>query len=324
MSSGYQHPYHSEQSPLVYTHYNYMKTLFEAVGPEHVSPHYEAFSRSRRGLIFLFAYIGTITSVSKLGGWSHNEWIRGMIFHHEFLIGFYLGWAEIRHFHWLPGPKFSVFYDVYSQYELQQLGSHWADVCEEQQMAHLVHSKEQMEYVRLNKEYDFVKKRALVNFLTNSRADLEHHFHSRASSMLNSIERYEMSNLKALLNGIGKGALAKVNESLANPVSAATIKEAAFQSALVGLREGVMTFKNDPLMPILTEEISTRVAGYKALNAQQEGDLLSLNSDQKKVISESDKRDKQAYLAQMPNINNPGVKAHAKYLTYVESVKASL
>ena len=58
-------------------------------------------------------------------------------------------------------------------------------------MAHLTQSKEQMEYVRLNKEYDYVKKRALVNYLTNSRTDLENHFHSRTVNMLNSIERYE-------------------------------------------------------------------------------------------------------------------------------------
>jgi hypothetical protein len=57
MKSGYVHPYHTETNPLVYSHYNYMKTLFEAVGPEQVSPHYESLSRSRRGLIFLFAYI---------------------------------------------------------------------------------------------------------------------------------------------------------------------------------------------------------------------------------------------------------------------------
>jgi len=48
-----------------------------------------------------------------------------------------------------------------------------------------------MAYVRLNKEYDFVKKRALVNFLSNSRVDLENHFHSRTTNMLASIERYE-------------------------------------------------------------------------------------------------------------------------------------
>jgi len=43
-----------------------------------------------------------------------------------------------------------------------------------------VPSKEQMEYVRINNEYDFVKKRALVNFLTNSRVNVEQHMHNRA------------------------------------------------------------------------------------------------------------------------------------------------
>jgi hypothetical protein len=47
-------------------------------------------------------------------------------------------------------------------------------------MKWLVPSKEQIEYVRINSEYDFVKKRALVNFLTNSRNSVENHFHSRA------------------------------------------------------------------------------------------------------------------------------------------------
>lgn len=44
-----------------------------------------------------------------------------------------------------------------------------------------------MEYVRINKEYDFVKKRALVNFLANSRQGLENHFHGRCADMLASV-----------------------------------------------------------------------------------------------------------------------------------------
>jgi len=53
-----------------------------------------------------------------------------------------------------------------------------------------------------------------------------------------------------------------------------------------------MTYKNDPILPILRQEIDNRVNAYKALNAEEEGKLLSLNADQKKVISDSDKRDK--------------------------------
>ena len=159
------------------SHYNYMRTLFEAVGPEQVSPHYESLSRSRRGLIFLFAYIGTITSLSRMGSWSHNEWLRGLVFHHEFLMCWYIGYAETRHFTFLLGPKFTVFYNVYSRYETQQMCNQWADIAEEVQASWLIHTKEQMEYVRINKEYNFVKKRALANFLINQQQSVRNHFH---------------------------------------------------------------------------------------------------------------------------------------------------
>jgi len=191
MKQGYQHPYHTAEHPISFSYYYYMKTLFEAVGPEQVSPHYESLSRSRRGLIFMFLYIGSITSLSRMGSWSHNEWLRAMVFHHEYIIAFYVGMSELRHFTFLVGPKFTNFYNVYTRYETQQLVSQWADTTEEAQMQWLVPSKEQIEYVRINSEYDFVKKRALVNFLTTSRVNVEDHFHNRAQNMLNSIERYE-------------------------------------------------------------------------------------------------------------------------------------
>ena len=34
MAHGYKHPYHTEANPIFFSHYNYMKTLLEAVGPE--------------------------------------------------------------------------------------------------------------------------------------------------------------------------------------------------------------------------------------------------------------------------------------------------
>ena len=138
LKTGYKHPYHSQKHPLIFSSaLNYWKTLSDATGVEQVSPHYESLSRSRRGVLFLFAYIGTITTIAQLGGWNHNEWIRGLIFHHEFLLAFFVGYIELRHFTWLPGPKFTVFYDVFSRYEFKQLMSQWADQVEEMQQVHL-------------------------------------------------------------------------------------------------------------------------------------------------------------------------------------------
>jgi hypothetical protein len=95
----------------------FLRTLFQAVGPEQVSPHYETLSRSRRGLLFAGAYIGSINTISRFGGWEHNEWLRALVWHHEFLLALYVGYIEIRHFTAIPGPKFTIFYNTYSGYE---------------------------------------------------------------------------------------------------------------------------------------------------------------------------------------------------------------
>lgn len=187
-------------------------------------------------------------------------------------------------------------------------------------MQHLVPSKEQIEYVRINSEYDFVKKRALVNFLTNSRVSLESHVHGRAQNMLNSIERYEQANLKNLISGITGDSFEKVKDQLADPATRAVIEDQFFESALAGLRKGVMEYENDPLLPILQQEINNRTAQYANLSAAEEQSLLMLNAQQKKVILESDKSAKEAYLAKQPAISNAGVKSHDKFKAYVTSI----
>lgn len=221
MKVGYVHPYHSDGSPIYMSNLYFMKTLFQAVGPEQVSPHYETLTRSRRGLIFMGLYIGSINTISRFGGWEHNDWLRAMIWHHEFLIALYLGYIEVRHFTYFIGPKFSIFYNVYSGYEYTQLANQWADTAEMVQNQHLRHTKEQLEYSRIDSEYEFVKKRSLVNFLTNSKLASEAHFHQRTVNMLNQVTSFENSNLKGQLREIAVGSvdtiLAKVDDPSTGP-----------------------------------------------------------------------------------------------------------
>ena len=323
-NQGYVHPYHTDANPLVFSHLGYMKVLFDVVGPEQVSPHYESLSRSRRGLFFSFAYISSIVAIARMGGWENNMWIRGLVFHHEFLIAMYVSHIEIRHFTFQMGPKFTNFYNAYVRYETQQLCQQWADVVEEAQMEHLVHTKEQMEYVRINKEFEFVKKRALVNFLSNSRLALEHHMHDRAVNMISSIQRFEAQNLKTIVNAIGDDSFAKVKSAITDAAQQADIQEAAFQSALDGIRQGSMTYNNDPLLPILRNEINSRTSAYQGLSAEEESKLLSLNADQKRIISENDRKAKNEFLGKVPNINNPGIKVHDKYKAHAAYVAASI
>ena len=318
MKQGYVHPYHTDRYPIHFSYLHYMKTLWEAVGPEQVSPHYETLSRSRRGLIFLFLYIGSIRTISQMGGWANNEWIRGMVWHHEFLLAFYLGFAELRHFTMVIGPKFTVFYNVYSRYEAMQFANMWADQAEEVQHAHLQETKEQIEYLRIHSEYEFIKKRSMINFLTNERLNVEKHFHDRAYNMLNNIKKCENDNLQATLRKIMNESLAATEATVTDAKTKAGIIDNSFESALVGIKNGEMTYENDTLLPHLMSEIAKRTSSLKNLTAEQEREILQLTDAQKKLIAGQDSSQKVTYLTAVPQINNPGIKGHDKYKQFVD------
>jgi hypothetical protein len=323
MKVGYVHPYHCDGSPLYMSNMYYLKTLFQATGPEQVSPHYETLTRSRRGLIAFGIYIASINTISRFGGWEHNDWLRAMIWHHEFLFAYYLGYIEVRHFTYFIGPKFSVFYNVYSNYEFTQLSNMWADQTEMIQNQHLVHTKEQLEYRRVDKEYEYVKKRALINFLTNSKLDSEANFHSRAVNMLNQIQNFENANLKANMKEIAVGSVEKVLGQIETPAFKDDIKKASFLSALDGIRTGTMTYSQDLILPMIQKEMEERLAKYKGLTAEEEGKLLSLTAAQKATVAENDRKMKTEFLTAAPQISHGTIKASEKYLSYMTMVKTT-
>ena len=90
-----------------------------------------------------------------------------------------------------------------------------------------------------------------------------------------------MANLKDLIGEIGDKSFEKVEAQLADPTSRAAIDEQFFQSALLGLRKGVMEYENDPLLPILQNEIQARTSAYASLSADEEQKLLMLKDNQK-------------------------------------------
>ena len=81
-----------------------------------------------------------------------------------------------------------------------------------------------------------------------------------------------------------------------------------------------MDYEGDPLLPMLTVEIEKRTEALMNLSPEEESTLLSLTAEQKRLVGENDKRAKQEYLSQQPNINNAGVKGHEKYRNYIDMV----
>ena len=186
-----------------------------------------------------------------------------------------------------------------------------------------MHTKEQLEYNRIDKEYEFVKKRALINFLTNSKLDSEAHFHTRAVSMLNQIQNFENANLKANMKEIAVGSVEKVLGQIDTPAFAADIKRASFLSALDGIRTGTMTYSQDLILPMIQKEMEERLAKYKGLSPEEEGKLLSLSTDQRQIVAENDKKMKNEFLAAAPPISHGTIKMSDKYKSYMNMVQTA-
>ncbi len=142
-----------------------------------------------------------------------------------------VGFLEIRHFAFVPGPKFSIFYDVFAHYEGNQLLNQWQDATELSANKNTLDSKRQIEYMRIHKEYRYIKKRSLMNYLINSRLNLEKHFHNRTITMLNNITRFEEANL-VKLKGIAQDCFVETSKEI---TSSKETQRQAFLAALDGI-----------------------------------------------------------------------------------------
>lgn len=156
----------------------------------------------------------------------------------------------------------------------------------------------------------------MVTFLTNERLNLEKHFHERALNMLTNISNYEQQNMKNKLSQITQEAFDATLRRVEQDDG--TIKKQAFDCALEGIRQGRMDFKNDPIMPIMQEELSKRTSELKGLTPEQESAMLSLTDDQRKSIAQMDRSAKDAYLTAIPHVTSQGLKSQPKFQKFVK------
>ncbi len=110
--------------------------------------------------------------------------------------------------------------------------------------------------MRIHNEYNFVAKRALMNYMANSRTNLEKHFHGRTVNMLKNVIKHERYNMDRELKAISTEAY-KATMEILNEDPAQLLAD-SFESALDGLKKGKMTYTNDPVLPVLIEQIKER------------------------------------------------------------------
>lgn len=86
------------------------------------------------------------------------------------------------------------------------------------------------------------------------------------------------------------GSFETVQKSITDPATKDQVRKDAFRSALSGIASGAMKYENDPLLPMLQEEMQKRIAHFKGLSPEEEGKLLSLTADQKRVVADLDRK----------------------------------
>jgi len=140
--------------------------------------------------------------------------------------------------------------------------------------------------------------------------------------MLKQIENFELSNLKANMKEIAFGSLDKILKQVEDPATNSEIKESAFQSALLGISKGTMTYENDSILPMIEAEMQERLQKFQGLTAEEESKLLALTDDQKIIVADNDRKLKNEFLVQAPAISHGVVKMTDKYKAYVSMVSS--
>lgn len=73
---------------------------------------------------------------------------------------------------------------------------------------------------------------------------------------------------------------------------------------------------------MIEEEMRNRAGKFLNMTKEEEGKMLSLSADQKKIVSENDRKLKNEYLAAAPHITHGSVKLHEKYKEYMSHVQS--
>jgi hypothetical protein len=238
------------------------------------------------------------------------------------LFVFSIGAFEIRYLtQRLPAPRLTWYYQAFYEHELKQMYLGWQDTLEERSRQFLTETKEQIDYYLIHKEFVYIKKRLLSNYLQNERATLCKHFYDRTINMLSTIENLENSNIKNQIKEITDESLAVVLNLVNDPLRNEEILESSFTSALDGLSTGKMEYRNDKILPMFLDELKMRTTRFHDLTADEENKMFAVSADQRKYLMDSDTRLKNEYLSQAPNVAS-GVKNTEVYKNIVARMKS--
>lgn len=204
---------------------------------------------------------------------------------------------------------------------MKQFWSSWQDRVEESSRQFLAVSKEQIDYYLIHKEFIYIKKRSVSNYLESEKKNLEKHFHDRTLQLLKNIEMMENSNIKNKVKEITEESLKTVLAYADSQEGRKALHSSGLKSALQGLRTSKMTYEGETLLPMFLNEIQKRIEPLKKLTKEEENKIFGLSNDQKKQLIQNDHQAKVSYLAHPPEVTSASVKNTEAYKNILARMK---
>lgn len=259
----YVHPLEDEDKPISVDYAHVLNLYTELVGPEQVSMHYENFWTSRRYILTFFGAMAFCNYCYKIQDLNWVLWstMNGLPMYFMFFVYYY----ELPKYQFFP--ILNTFYEQTIWNELKMMHAAFPEEVQDVVNKNMKEALDQFDYLLLHKKFNSVKQQVIETFLQNQELELKQSVKERAHDLLNMAFDYERHNQKSLLDSIVKNVQAELETIQKNPTK--EILDASFESALIGIKEGKMSYKNDQVLPFIIKKIQSEVGKFKHLKPEE-------------------------------------------------------
>ncbi len=259
----YVHPLDEEENPLNFCPGRNLELMYDLIGPEQVSPHYENFLHSRKWAIGMWATFFGISLGATFAdfGWVMRSTMVPFIFYSVHLYFFLEGRSSMFL------PFLGRFYGYVKDNEIKEIEEAGPDAGYELAKQNIEKAKEQLEYLQIHQDFQNIKFESVNRFLSNQQINLKSHIRKRARSILETAINLEGKNQTEILQNITKTALKMLkNIRLKVPND---VKKASFQSALKGIQSGKMDYDQDLILGLVMEKVKSEISKFKKFSEEE-------------------------------------------------------
>ena len=270
------------------------EAMRELMGPDQVSPHYENFTFSRK--------MGLTVAGVALAQLAFNN--NGNILYafnsafYPFMFFFATWFFHLEMKKSTFAPILFKFYNQVGAHEIMSLVRNEAENYYSKWRNLESIAREQLEFLDLHKEFQFIKSEAVEKLLAAERSQLKQELQSRASSILSSAQKMESSNLRLITGRVLEVIKAEAARVKANPGQ--EVVTDSFQAALNGIRNGKMDYSGDLVLGKILAVAKKEIEGVNNLSEAEKKDLVELTQNQIQSIRNEDQMAQQKFLKKPP------------------------